>query len=93
MPPANRGLLTVDLYDPATATYVIIDPLFKTYWAGRLDRQPGIMGDGFFYDPRDDGTPKSQLEHGEDLGVQDMQGLPVHHVREVDPVRTAWKRR
>lgn len=79
-------LVTVDLYDPATATYTIVDPLFKTYWVGRLDRQPAIMGDGFFYDPRDDGTPKSQFEHGEDLGLQDLEGLPVHHVREIDPV-------
>jgi hypothetical protein len=79
-------IVTVDLYDPATATYTIVDPLFKTYWAGRLDRQPAIMGDGFFYDPRDDGTPKSQFQHGEDLGLQDLDGLPVHHVREIDPV-------
>lgn len=33
-------LLTVVLYDPATATYSIIDPIVKTYWVGRLDRQP-----------------------------------------------------
>ncbi len=80
-------LATVDIYDPATATYTIVDPLFKTYWAGRLDRQPAIMGDGFFYDPRDDGTPKSQFQHGEDLGLQDLEGLPVHHVREIDLVK------
>lgn len=86
-------LLTVDLYDPATATYTIVDPLFKTYWVGRLDRQPAIMGDGFFYDPRDDGTPKSQFEHGEDLGVQDLEGLPVHHVREIDPVNNAVEKK
>ncbi len=82
-------LVTVNLYDPATATYTIFDPLFKTYWVGRLDRQPAIMGDGFFYDPRDDGTPKSQFEHGQDLGVQDLEGLPVHHVREIDPVKNS----
>jgi hypothetical protein len=86
-------LVTVDLYDPATATYTIVDPLFKTYWVGRLDRQPAIMGDGFFYDPRDDGRPESQFEHGEDLGVQDMEGLPVHHVREIDPVKNNVEKR
>jgi len=82
-------LVTVDLYDPATATYTIVDPLFKRYWIGKLERQPAIMGDGFFYDPRDDGTPKSQFEHGEDLGVQTREGLPVHHVREIDPVKNS----
>jgi hypothetical protein len=51
------------------------------------------MGDGFFYDPRDNGTPKSQFEHGEDLGVQDMEGLPVHHVREVDPVKNSVEKK
>jgi hypothetical protein len=86
-------LLTVDLYDPATATYTIVDPFFKTYWVGRPDRQPAIMGDGFFYDPRDDGTPKSQFEHGEDLGVQDLEGLPVHHVREIDSVKNSVEKK
>jgi hypothetical protein len=51
------------------------------------------MGDGFFYDPRDDGTPKSQFEHGEDLGVQELQGLAVHHVRELDPVKNSVGRK
>jgi hypothetical protein len=86
-PAGKPMLLTVDLYDPATATYTVVDPSFKTYWVGRLDRQPAIMGDGFFYDSGDDGTPKSQFKHGEDLGLEDLEGLPVHHVREIDPVK------
>jgi hypothetical protein len=86
-------LSTVNLYEPATATYTIVDPAFKTYWVGRLDRQPAMMGDGFFYDPRDDDTPKSQFEHGEDLGVQDLQGLPVHHVREMDPGKNSAEKK
>jgi len=80
-------LVTVDLYDPATTTYTVVDPLFKTYWTGKLDRRPAIMGDGFFYDSRDDGSAKSQFVHGEDLGVQDLIGFQVHHVREIDRVK------
>jgi hypothetical protein len=86
-------LVTVGLYDPATATYTIVDPGFKTYWVGTLDRQPAIMGDGFFYDSRDNGTPKSQFENGEDLGVQVLEGLPVHHVREIDPVKNSVEKK
>jgi len=69
-------LLTIDLYDPATATYTIADPLFKTYWVGRLNQQAAIMGDGFFYDTRDDGTPRGQFAHGEDIGTEDPGRVP-----------------
>jgi hypothetical protein len=81
------ALIVVELFDPATSTYTIMYPGSKTCWVGKLDRQPAIMGDGFFYDPHDDGTPKSQFDHGINVGVQEMQGVPVQHVQEIDPIR------
>jgi hypothetical protein len=83
------ALIVVELFDPATSTYTIMYPGSKTYWVGKLDRQPAIMGDGFFYDPHDDGTPKSQFDYGEEVGIQEMQGVPVHHVREIDPIKSS----
>jgi hypothetical protein len=81
------SLLAIDFYEPAINTYTTIDPIFKTFWIGRLDRQPAIFGDGFFYDPHDDGSPASQLPHGKDIGIETLHGVPVHHIREIDPVR------
>ena len=84
-------LVTVDLYEPKTKTYTIIDPLFKTFWIGTLDRRPEIMGLGFFYDHPIDGSPASQLTHGKDLGMQTVEGIPVHHVSETEPVKGGAK--
>jgi hypothetical protein len=85
-------LSTIDLYEPKTRTYTIIDPLFKTFWTGTLDRRPEIMGLGFFYDPDDNGPPASQFTHGNDLGMENVEGIPVHHVSEVEPVKDGAKK-
>jgi hypothetical protein len=85
-------LLTICLFEPKTKTYTIIDPLFKTFWIGTLDRRPEVMGLGFFYDPHDDGSPASQFTHGKDLGMQNVEGTPVHHVRETEPVKNGAKK-
>jgi hypothetical protein len=81
------AFIVVELFDPTTSTYTIMDPGSKTYWVGKVDHQLGIQGDGFFYDPHDDGTPKSQFTHGKDIGIEEMQGVPVHHVQEIDPIK------
>jgi hypothetical protein len=88
-PATNKptALIVVELFDPTTSTYTIMFPGSKTYWVGKLDHQLGIQGDGFFYDPHDDGTPKSQFDNGKDVGIEEMQGVPVHHVQEIDPIK------
>jgi hypothetical protein len=87
-PATNKptALITIDLFDPATSTYTIMQPGSKTYWVGKLERQNYMLGDGFFYDSHDDGSPKSQFDHGQDVGSQEMQGVSVHHVRQVDQI-------
>jgi hypothetical protein len=82
------ALIFVELFDPATSTYTIMYPGSKTYWVGKLSHQADIQGDGFFYGPNDDGAPSGHLERGQDVGVQEMQGVSVHHVREIDPIKT-----
>jgi hypothetical protein len=88
-PATNKptALIVVELFDPTTSTYIIMYPGSKTYWVGKLSRQAGIQGDGFFYDPHDDGNPKSQFDNGKDVGIEEMQGVPVHHVQETDPIK------
>jgi hypothetical protein len=88
-PDTNKptAFIVAELFDPTTSTYTIMYPGSKTYWVGKLSRQAKIQGDGFFYDPRDDGTPKSQFDNGKDVGIEEMQGVPVHHVQETDPIK------
>jgi len=85
-------LLTICLFEPKTKTYTIIDPLFKTFWTGILDRRPEILGLGFFYDPNDNSTLASQFTHGKDLGMENVEGVPVHHVSEIEPVKDGAKK-
>jgi hypothetical protein len=61
--------------------------MFKTFWIGPLDRRPEIMGLGFFYDPSDNASPASQFTHGKDLGTENVDGIPAHHVSETEPVK------
>jgi len=88
-PATNKptAFIVAELFDPTTSTYTIMYPGSKTYWVGKLSRQAEIQGDGFFYNPHDDGTSKSQFDNGKDVGIEEMQGVPVHHVRETDPIK------
>jgi hypothetical protein len=77
----------IELYDPQTKTYTLIYPRTRTFWKGDLDRTPSVLAQEYFYGrPMHNGLPVYSFAKEEELGIQTMEGMPVHGIRETQTV-------
>ena len=84
---ATPRVTSIHLYDPQTRISTGLDPKKRTFWTRTLNHPPATVPPSVRYgSPSDNGLPQNEFTKAEDLGVSDMQGLPVHGVREVQTI-------
>ena len=77
----------IHLYDPQTRISTTLDPKKRTFRTRTLNHPPATVPPSARYgSPSDNGLPQNEFTKEEDLGVNEMQGLPVHGVREVQTI-------
>ncbi|HTS59792.1 MAG TPA: hypothetical protein VMH03_19775 [Terriglobales bacterium] len=80
-------VISIHLYDPQTRISTTLDPKERTFRTRTLNHPPATVPPSVRYgSPSDNGLPQNEFTKAEDLGVNDMQGLPVHGVREVQTI-------
>lgn len=90
LPVANTTiptLLRIHLYDPQTRTSTMLDPQQHTFSTTTVNRPPSTVPPGLLdASPTGDNLPSNEFAKKEDLGVQDMDGVAVHGVRETQTI-------
>jgi len=90
LPVANATtprLLRIHLYDPQTRISTILDPQQRTFWTTTVNRPPSTVPPALLdASPTGDNFPSNEFAKKEDLGVQDMDGVAVHGVRETQTI-------
>jgi hypothetical protein len=77
------GVIRIHLYDPETRISTILNPKEQTFWTMTLNHPPSVVPPSVRYaSPTDNGLPQNEFTKEEDLGIHDMEGVPVHGVRE-----------
>jgi hypothetical protein len=80
-------VISIRLYDPQTRISTALDPKERTFWTRTANHPPATVPPSVRYgSPSDNGLPQNEFTKTEDLGVNDMQGLPVRGVREVQTI-------
>jgi hypothetical protein len=90
LPAANATsptLLRIHLYDPQTRTSTMLDPQQRTFWTTTVNRPPSTVPPGLLdASPAGDNLPSNEFAKKQDLGVQDVDGVAVHGVRETQTI-------
>jgi hypothetical protein len=77
----------IHLYDPQTRISTTLDSKERTFRTMTLNHPPATVPPSVRYgSPSDNGLPQNEFTKEEDLGVNEMQGLPVHGVREFQTI-------
>ena len=67
----------------------MLDPRERTFWTTTPNHPPATVPPSVRYgSPSDNRLPQNEFTEAEDLGINDMQALPVHGVREVETRET-----
>jgi hypothetical protein len=96
LPIASSGapsIRRIHLYDPETRISTILDPRNKTYWTMIVRHPPSTVPPAMAASPTGNALPASEFSKKEDLGMTEMEGLPVHGVRETQTVLAASRNR
>jgi hypothetical protein len=91
MEPASSSeapeILHIHLYDPQTRISTMLHPRDHTFSTRTMSHPPSTVPPSVRYgSPTVDSLPKSEFAKEEDLGVRDMESLPVHGVRETQTI-------
>jgi hypothetical protein len=79
-------LVSIHLYDPQTRISTMLNPQKRTFWTQTVNRPPATVPPAFLASPTGDSVPPNEFTKKEDLGVRDIEGLPVHGVRQTQSV-------
>jgi hypothetical protein len=80
-------IVGIHLYDPQTRISTMINFNQRTFWTATVNRPPETMPPGLLYaSPTANNAPQNQFTKEEDLGVHQMEGMPVHGVREIQTI-------
>lgn len=80
-------LLSTHLYDPQTRISTMLYPQNKTFRTFMVNRPPATEPPALLYaSPTGNSLPPSQFAKEEDLGTRELEGLPVHGVRETQTI-------
>lgn len=81
--PETPQLLSIHLYDPQTRTSTQIDPRNQTFRKEILSHPPSTVRPTIRYaSPTGTGLPQNEFTKEEDLGIQELEGVLAHGVRE-----------
>ena len=76
-------VVRIHLYDPQTRISTLLNPKERTFSARTLNHPPATVPPSVRYgSPTDNGLPQNEFTKEEDLGVHQVEGLPLHGVRE-----------
>ena len=81
------GVISILLYDPQTRISTTLDPEERTFSTRTINHPPATVPPSVRYgSPTDNGLPQNEFTKEENLGVNDMEGVAVHGVREVQTI-------
>jgi hypothetical protein len=80
-------VVSILLYDPQTRVSTVLYPQGRTFSTSTVDRPPATVPPALLYaSPTGNSLPPNEFTKEEDLGIYQMEGLPVHGVREVQTI-------
>ena len=83
-PPQIERIL---LYDPQTRTSTMLYPQRQEFTSGIVDRPPATVPPALLYgSTTGQSLPASEFANEEDLGIQELSGLSVRGVREIQTI-------
>ena len=80
-------LLRVHLYDPQTRTSTEINVRERTYWTRTMNHPPSTEPPTIRFAAPDGNAPPSEFTNQEDLGIQEIAGVPAHGMRQSQTVK------
>ena len=84
---ANPQVVNIHLYDPQTRVSTMLYPQKKTFQSFTVNRPPATEPPALLYaSPAGSSLPASQFAKEEDLGSREIEGLPLHGVRETQTI-------
>lgn len=80
-------ITSIHLYDPQTRISVMLNPQARTFWTSVVNRPPSTVPPALLNaSPTGNSLPQNEFTKEEDLGIQDVEGVPVHGVRETQAI-------
>jgi hypothetical protein len=79
-------LLRVHLFDPQTRVSTEINVLERTFWTQTANHPPATEPPSIRFAAPDGNAPPSEFTKQEDLGVQEIAGVPAHGMRQTQTV-------
>lgn len=77
-------VVVIHLYDPQTRISARLNPKDRTFWVGTVNHPPATVPPALLQaSPTGNNLPQNEFTKEEDLGVNEMEDLPVHGVREI----------
>jgi hypothetical protein len=73
------------LYDPQTRISTVLFPQTRTFSSGTVNRPPETVPPSLLQ-ASPTSLPQNEFTKEEDLGIHEMEGLPVHGVREIQTI-------
>lgn len=75
------------LYDPQTRVSTTLIPQNHTFFSGTVNRPPETVPPALLNaSPTGNAMPQNEYTKEEDLGIHEMEGVPVHGVRETQTI-------
>jgi hypothetical protein len=80
-------VLNIHLYDPQTRISTMLNTSKRIYSTMTVNRPPATEPPALLYaSSTANGLPQNQFTKEEDLGTQEIEGVPVHGVREIQTI-------
>ena len=80
-------VMSILLYDPQTRISTTLFPQSHIFTTGTVNRPPETTPPAFIQaSPTGNALPQNDFTKEEDLGIQQMEGLPVHGIRETQTI-------
>ena len=80
-------IVRIHLFDPETRTSIMLDPQARTFSSMTVNHPPATVPPRLIYaSPTGGALPPNEFTKEEDLGMREMEGGPVHGVREIQTI-------
>jgi hypothetical protein len=79
-------LVSVHLYDPQTRISTMLNARQHTFTKGTVNRPPETVPPALLDASQSNRHPQNQFTKEEDLGIHEIDGVPVHGVRETQEI-------
>lgn len=80
-------IVSIHLFDPETRTSTMLDPHERTFRSMTVNHPPATVPPRLIYaSPTGGALPPNEFTKEEDLGMREMEGGPVHGVREIQTI-------